>query len=95
MISHKLLIRNRYIVVQKGLAQIWPILAVIALPIFIYFIRLEIRLRKVEVLEYTPDLKSRIEKLETDPVFMSLKQIGRDDAISLYLAAKGKKDEPK
>jgi hypothetical protein len=87
--------RSRYIVVQIGLAQIWPILAVVALPIFIYFIRLEIRLRKVEVLEYTLDLKSRIEKLETDPVFMSLKQIDKEDSISLYLGAKRKKDESK
>jgi hypothetical protein len=79
--------------IQIGWAQVWPILAVIALPVFIYFIRLEIRLRKVEVLEYTLDLKSRIEKLETDPVFMSLKQIDKEVAISLYLGAKEKKDE--
>jgi hypothetical protein len=95
MISHILLVRSRYIVVQIGLAQIWPFLSVLAIPIFLYFIKLELRTRKLEELEHKLAIESRIQKLETDPVFMSLKQIDSGDAVDLYLAAKEKKNEPK
>ena len=73
--------------VQIVIGDIWPILAVIVIPIFIYFIKLELRMRKVEELEGKLSVEFRVQKLESDPVFMTLKQLTVEDAIALYTSA--------
>jgi hypothetical protein len=49
---------------QIQLSQIWPIIAVIVIPLFIYFIKLELRVRKVEELENKLSLEHRLKTLE-------------------------------
>jgi hypothetical protein len=84
----------RYIKMQIQLSQIWPIITVIVIPLFIYFIKLELRVRKVEELENKLSLEHRLKTLETDPVFNALKGLTLDDAISLYKKQGGLKDDP-
>ena len=82
-------IRIHYDMAQIDLTQIWPILTVFGIPIFIYFIKLEIRMRKVEDIERSLNLESRIKQLETDPLLAQLRQIKVEDAINLYKEAGG------
>jgi hypothetical protein len=82
-------------VTQIDIAQILLILPIltIIISIFIYFIKLEIRMRKVEDIERSMNLESRIKQLETDPLLAQLRQIKVGDAINLYREAGGQKSE--
>lgn len=94
MVSQILFTDIQHDVAQIDLTQIWPILSAFAIPIFIYFIKLEIRMRKVEDIERSLNLESRIKQLETDPLLAQLRQIKVEDAINLYREAGGQKNEP-
>jgi hypothetical protein len=85
-------------VVDVQISDLWPVLAVIIIPLLIYFVRLEVRVRRVEDLEGRLTLEARIQKLEADPVFTALKQLSVQDAIALYTSASAQGDhqnEPK
>ena len=75
MILQILFIRIHRDMAQIDLTQIWPILTAFGIPIFIYFIKLEIRMRKVEDIERSLNLESRIKQLETDPLLAILRQV--------------------
>jgi hypothetical protein len=88
-----MVIRTPHTVAQIGLEQIWLFLAGITVPIFIYFVKLEIRVRKVEELEHKLEIDARLKQLESDPVFIELRKIGVKEAVSIYRAAGGTKNE--
>lgn len=90
-----MLVIIRHIKMQIQLSQIWPIIAVIVIPLFIYFIKLELRVRKVEELENKLSLENRLKKLESDPVFNALKGLTLDESINLYNKERGSKDDSK
>jgi len=86
-----MILHTYYIVVD--LIQYWPLLTAIAIPVFIYFVKLEIRVRKVEELEHKLEIDTRLKQLESDPVFSELRKIGVKEAVSIYRAAGGTKSE--
>lgn len=73
--------------VNVQISDLWPVITIIVVPLLLYFLRLEIRVRRVEELEGKLTLEARVQKLETDPVFTTLKQLSVQDAITLYTAA--------
>ena len=72
------------------------IISIIVIPLLAYFVKLEIRIRKLEELEHLMNLESKIEQLQTlkeHPLFVALSQLNLQDAMNLYISGRQMKNE--
>jgi hypothetical protein len=79
---------------QLSLELILTILGVILIPIFLYFWRLEVRIRDLQRLQDFVKLELRIrelEKLLESPIIAGFAELSAVDAVNLYEGLTGQK----